>query len=503
MGIYNLFTYNSGVLWGVDSTDDRLLWLFQVDWDNDGEFDAENEAPLITSVTIDRGRDYFLNTSSNGFEPVRPGKLTVKLENKDKRFDPYNTSSPLYPNVAPGKLCQITVKKASENVRKVRFTGYIQDIRPISGSDMVQITAVDKLQKYKETNVALELQSDISYSDAIEAILEDMGDTDYSIDSVLDAIPYYWVDKKRVMTAITELTDATVGTFFVAADGTAKYYSRYRNDVATVTIDQSVMLREIEVNQPWDTIRNNIEIAINPRELKSPAPIWTLGDKPIVSAGETLVLWGQFAYNDYQVPAINTVSPQPTTDYLMNSQEDGGGSNLTTDFSVSMDAFSQAAKLTIKNNGASAAYIIHMQVRGEAIAKTDQARLSEEDSSSIAIYGDRYFELDTPWMQNTNTAQDIMADLQGLMISPRRYPIFELEDQFYYQFNIDLFDRVDVSIAELGIDDAYRIGSLREEWLSENGQVVRSTISLEPIVNIITGDLWTFTTQIGETSRFG
>lgn len=502
MGVYNLFNYNTGVLWGVDPDDDRLLWLFQVDWDGDGTLDADNESPLITNASIDRGRDYLLNAASTGFEPVRPGKMVLTLENKDNRFDPYNTASPLYPNVTPGKLCQLTVKKQSENVRKVRFTGYIEDIRPISGTDQVQITAVDKLQRYKDTNVTLELGTDILYGDAIEAILEAIGDTNYSIEATLDSIPYYWVDKKRAMTAITELTDATVGTFFVANDGTAKYYSRYRDDSATLTIDQSVMGREIEVNQPWDNIRNNIDIIVNPRALVAAAPIWTLGDTPIVDAGDAITLWAQFTYSNYSVPALNVTSPQATTDYLMNTQEDGGGTNLTTDFTVTMEAFSEAAKLTITNDSTSAGYITHLQVRGEAISKTDTLRISEQDTESEALYGAKYFELDTQWMQNTNTAQDIMQDLTALMVSPRRFPIIVLEDQFDYQFNIDLFDRVDIDIDYLGILDSYRIGSIREEWLSENGQVVQTTLTFEPIVSIITGDIWEFTTEIGVKSRF-
>ena len=308
MGVYNLFNYNTGVLWGVDSTDDRLLWLFQVDWDGDGTLDADNEAPLITNASIDRGRDYLLNAASTGFEPVRPGKMVLTLENKDNRFDPYNTSSPLYPNVTPGKLCQLTVKKQSENVRKVRFTGHIQDIRPISGTDQVQITAVDKLQKYKDSNVTLELQTDIKYSDAIEAILDELGDTGYSIDSVLDTIPYYWVDKKRAMSAITEITDATVGIFFVSNDGTAKFYSRNKTDVAALSIDQSVMLREIEVNQPWDTVRNNIEIIINPRTLVASGTIWTLGDKPSIASGVSVEIWADYTYAGNIVPAVNVIS---------------------------------------------------------------------------------------------------------------------------------------------------------------------------------------------------
>lgn len=529
MGIYGLFNYYSspfltedgdviaredgyqiivedpgtGTLWGQsDPTDTRLYWLFQVDWDGDGVLDTTNEAPLIVGCTIDRGRDYFLNTSSSGFEPVRPGKLTLKLENKDRRFDPYNTSSPLYPYITPGKMCQIATKVGIGGTKVIRFTGYIKDIRPISGSDYVQITAVDKLQKYKDRDITLTLRDDITVSDAIEAILDGISDSNYSIDSVLDTISYYWVDKKRVMTAITEIVDASLGIFFVDAEGYAKYYGRDKNDVALLTIDQSEMLREIQVNQPWDVIRNNIDVVVNSRNLLSTDDIWTLGDIPEIAPGSSITIWAEYTSANEQVPAINVISPAATTDYTMNTAADGTGTDLTASFTVTASIFSQSAKLVITNGSASTGYVTLLKIRGDAVAPANVTRLSYSDTASEVAYGSQYFTLDSPWLQNINIAQDILTNLEDFMADPRKYPIVQLQYRNDIQTEIDLFDRIDITIDSLGIEAPYRIGALREEWLSDNGQDILSTLTLEPIVNIISGDAWIFTTEIGITSRF-
>jgi hypothetical protein len=61
-----------------------------------------------------------------------------------------------------------------------------------------------------------------------------------------------------------------------------------------------------------------------------------------------------------------------------------------------------------------------------------------------------------------------------------QYPIIQIEDRAEYQYYLDLYDRVQLTAATLGIDDDFRVGHIEHEWLSENGQSVRTTFRLEP-----------------------
>src|SRR5512137_2514982 len=47
--------------------------------------------------------------SAADFEPVRVGTCSIVLDNTTRRYDPYNTASPLYPNVLPGRYVQIPI----------------------------------------------------------------------------------------------------------------------------------------------------------------------------------------------------------------------------------------------------------------------------------------------------------------------------------------------------------------------------------------------------------
>jgi hypothetical protein len=58
-----------------------------------------------------------------------------------------------------------------------------------------------------------------------------------------------------------------------------------------------------------------------------------------------------------------------------------------------------------------------------------------------------------------------------------------------------------MTIAELGVDDAFRIGSIKHESTNNTCQSVTTTIRLEPIIDVA-DFYWIFPTQIGVTSIF-
>jgi hypothetical protein len=490
--------------WGTEKWGARsnvIGWAFEVDWNGDGIFSGSNEANHMIGLTIDRGRDFYINSESDGFEPVTSGRAVITLDNSSKRYDPYNVTSDLYPNVTPGKLCRISVKPVGM-AKIIRFTGYIDDIRPISGTNNVSIVAVDKLSLFKNTTITLSMQSGKRVSELITAILVGIGETDYDIDSLLDIVPYYWANSKGVNEAITELVDASIGSFFISASGTIKYYQRIGTVSAVGTIAQDKILREIETPQPWDTIRNNIEIIVNPRELIATGTIWELGDTPAIPNGSSITIWADYSYNNTACPATNVITPVASTDYAMNTQEDGLGADLTAGFAIVFSAFGQSAKIVITNNSGSSGYVTMFKIRGDAVFALDTGRINIQDTASQALYQTRSFILNSEWIQNVNTATEIANILNSFMPLPRKFPTVQFENQFSEQFNYDLFDRVNCEIAELGINDSFRIGQIHDEWLSENGQKILTTYKLEPVIGIITSDTWIFPTSIGVTSNF-
>ena len=84
----------------------------EVAWTSDPEAASpawSDESDYLTvdaeefGLVINRGRDHPL-------EPFAPGTMVAMLRDPLRRFDPLNTSSPLYPNVLPERRCRVTVE---------------------------------------------------------------------------------------------------------------------------------------------------------------------------------------------------------------------------------------------------------------------------------------------------------------------------------------------------------------------------------------------------------
>jgi hypothetical protein len=443
-------------------------------------------------MNIARGRDFFINSDATGYEPVDVGKIYITLDNSDGRFDPYNTDSPLYPNVIPGKEIQIYVQNGSTYTNYWLFTGYIDDIQPMELEKQVTITAVDLIRQLKEQNINIAVDTSITYSNAVEAILDEAGITDYAVDTDLNSIPYWWVTDKTPFQAIQEISDATLGTFFIAADGKAKFYNRVKTVSSTISPTQSDLLRDMSIKNPWEVVKNAIEVKVNTRIAQSSGVIWTLRDVPLIAAGGSLEVWGTYSYNDIQCPAIDVLDPVSGTDFTMNTDSGGGGTNSTSDFTVTKTDFGGTVKEVITNNGATNSYVTLSQIKGKAITKPDPTTIKKTDTASITLYKEHKFTVDSDWMQTTGTGTTLAEVILDLHADGRKFPIIRMQMRPELQFAVDLFDRISLSIVGKGISDAYRVGKIEHQWLRANGQDVVTTLHLEPVINVTPTASWVF-----------
>ena len=111
-----------------------LTYGFAVDWNGDSYLDDVNESERVLKWSTSRGRERIFNPSGNGFNPYEIGRLTVTLDNHDGRYNPWNTDSPLYGNIMPGRNMQFKVALYSststfEHDSYFVFTGTVTDIQ--------------------------------------------------------------------------------------------------------------------------------------------------------------------------------------------------------------------------------------------------------------------------------------------------------------------------------------------------------------------------------------
>lgn len=487
---YGTFKYGTSHKYGASTPSTNLSWGVTVDWLENGI--PTNEALRMTNLYISRGRKRQIGAFGDGFEKIPTGQAIITLDNYDGRYDAWDTSSPLFPNVGYGKDVRIVVRYMQSSVSYPIFMGTINNIVPVGygANAKVVLYVSDNLDFLRNGVGRIAIHTNIAPEDAIGLILDNIGYPDRwgrVLDTSGDSIDYWWCSGNRqAMTELGELSNSFLGQFFCDAQGQARFIARATTYDSTLDLYQDELLKDISNPQPYEIRRNITRIKVHPRTLAATGIIWQLlGNVPSVPPGSVnrLELFANYTYNNIPVPAQNIVQPVANTDYTMNTQEDGGGTNVTADFTVTLTDFGDTAKLVITNTGAGLAYITKLQIRGDAIYDPNVADVTyPQNINGIAV--PRELVLDLPWQQDVNIAVDISNVLGPFYAALHPTPAVTLEARPDIQFIVDLFDIITVSIPAIGMTGfAFRVGGIEHRNLMDNCQSIQTKLYLEPYIS--------------------
>lgn len=501
MPVYGEFKYGEGK-YGASALD-RVRLALKVDWDGDGTYDHDNLARYLESLSITRGRPYFIRRDGTGFEKLNVGKLRGTLTNTDGRFNVENTASPYYPYIPVGKLMQVAARTAG-SFRGAIFTGTIEDIVPDSRTASKASISCEDGVRFLDQTASVSVQSAVRVDEIIPMALGAVNwpaQWGSHLDVGAEVKPYWWMDRENVLNALHDVIGSELGALWLGGDGTFKFRSRYSaapSVVASLTTEDFA-LGSIETPRPWEVVRNSLRVNVYPPILQTAIEVWRWQETPVqIAAGESRTVWANFAYNGVSVPIDNFITPAATTDYLANSNSDGSGTNLTANITVTVLAvFSGSAKLRLTNSGGSAAWITLMRTRADAITVPDDTFVEGEDAISISRYQRRTFELTSRWFQNSEAAQGLTDFMVSFLASPRLYVRGMITNNLDLQFGIDLGDAVDLYIPEKGINGTYRLAWVDHKSRDRNLRVFNTTMLFEPFFDL-SGNYWQFdSAQVG------
>ena len=501
MARYGSFQYGTAQKYGTAPTFSTLLWGIEIDWNGDGNF--TNEADRTVAFFSSRGREFYLRSSGEGFEPIGRGFAFIQFNNSDGRYDVFNTSSPLSPDVKPGKDVKISVRHKTAGAKQAVFYGIIDDIQPVGyGLDArVIIKALDGWAFLRDRKTSVIVQQDIKTGAAIDKVLDDVNwPTRWgrSVGVSADTIPFWWVDNRNAALELHELIESEFGVLTIAADGKMTFRGRWTQDASVKSLTQSDLLQDISVPQPWETVRDIIRINVFPRLQKTAVELWKLQETPapFLAKGESLTVWAQFTFEDRTVAAINVITPVSGTDFTLNAESDGSGVDLSSGGTVAITVFSESAKIVLTNDSALGAHVTLSKLRGDAIDLPNKVLVEDEISGG----GERTLTLDNKNQQKVQASAHYARYLREFLKTIQAFPVIQLEARYDDQFDVDLLDRITLSIAALSVSDDYRVGKIEHRWLNDNGQAVRTLWRTEPFVDL--ADFWFFTTNIGVSSNF-
>jgi hypothetical protein len=490
MARYNTFKYGTQK-YGA-STAANLIWGLEVDWDDDGAFSGAIEAGRVVGVSIERGRNYLISSNGDGFNPIQPGRMRVMLENHDGRYDAFNAESPLYPNVEPGRFARLHVRSGANSY--TLFNGSVLDIRPSRKTQLAALEVEDGLRWLQDESVSTQIYKNIYAGQAIGAVLDAVQWPDEiwarNIATGADLLDYWWARGRSAMEEIRAVVDSEIGHFFHAAGGTFVFRSRQTNQTATISVNQGQISTDLETPQPWDVRRNSIRVTANVITVGPSVTVWSAPKEIALDPGASLEVIADFGGG-----VINLVDPVAMTDYTAFSQSNGIGTDLTGSIRVMMTGFAESARIHVINQGSQLAYVNFLQIRGNPLrqaAMTAQANLDVRRPQTLT--------LDLEWQQDVNNPASFADQLLKYLSGVGMLPKLVIENRPEIQFAVDLFDLVNVDIAALGISGIFRVGSIRHEWMSSNGQAVRTTWKLEPYQSY---DYWRFPVTFNTTSILG
>lgn len=306
------------------------------------------------------------------------------------------------------------------------WTGKLKSAKPTPGrfaTRQVDCLAVDCINDLAETDVrAIVPQVNQTENALIAAIIAALPSaaqpTGVTYDDSLDTYPYALDNASNGAKALQLLSDVVVsmqGYAYPLGNGLLKIENRQSRPMrssAYAFVDAD--LDECDVPADTSGLYNLVRVTTHPRRVDATAAtvLFGLTTAQLVHAGETITIWGDYTdpSNTQQlIGGTAQVTPLVSgTDYAANSSASGGGSDLTANISVVVEAFAAAVKFTVTNTGATDAYLVDasghplLQIRGKGVY--DDAPVTYQ-ASSVQTYGEHLLEIDLPYQADGSIAQ--------------------------------------------------------------------------------------------------
>lgn len=409
----------------------------------------------------------------------------------------------------PGIAIQAYVKYLG--IEEPFFTGKLVDVVPMSGkyrNRTVQAVCVDWMEemataKARGIPVQLNKRSDEVFTTLINAVAKQPvakqigigGDTyPYSLDNALD-------EEVSVMSESQRLLDSEQGYGFVKRDGTLVFQGRHRR-TNLFTVSETLTdadLYNVDPSRGVDEIYNKALVQAHPRRVDAAATtvLFVLASKPRIERNVTQkfnVLYRDPLARATRAGGMEMVQPVSATDYTFNTKEDGTGTDITAQLTVSAVYGGNSGEVTVVNNGPGDGYLTKLQCRGKGIYDYETTIAVASSTGSKNKYGERTFSLDMPYQHDPLVAQDAAA----FIVAQSKYLLTQVKA---VTFIANREDRLMKAALRIDIGERVRvqetvIGTAQVQVVDEP-QPVNATEFFVNAVNLnITGDGIIFCTWI-------
>jgi len=467
-------------------------YKLQVDWNNDGDWgDTGEEIDMgrVRGITCAFGRDRASQLTGKS----KAGTLRAVLDNRSGDYNQFNSSSPIYGNILPGRPVRLLGTSATQSDQAI-WQGYLLRITPqvfLGGDATAILEATGPLGQINldqiEVAMVTSQRTDQVVDDILDAAGWGAGSSYRTLDTGKTTITRYWKSATYTVPALQEVESTEGGFIREGKNGKIIFDNRHHRLSGVGLTSQATysdasgaarVYSGLIMDDPLPHIFNIFESDVQTYTTASVAVLWTLSEtgasSPPIAPGVARTYIARYpttaSANNARGVALWTTTAA-TTDMLANSAADGSGTNVTASIGISVSKSSETMEITLTNNTSATAYITKLQARGTAITADDPASIKQEDATSQTAFGKRTWPSKTKFIPDSGEALD-WADFN---LSIYKDPTAVLQLSYWANrdtnainemLDRDISERVTVvadNTADLSINRAFFIEGVRHQ----------------------------------------
>jgi hypothetical protein len=451
------------------------------------------------------------------------GTLKFRLRNVNNIYTPNHINCLAKFAVGTAVVALVRIRPSSY----YGFKGTISQIDPIYGdgiTNYVNVTVVDYIDMLARHELQLPAFAQNKKMEEVVALiianmpvapdLTDYGAGQDTFATVFDTTR----STTRALTELAKVTQSELGMTWVETSSGERLCTRGRNGFQSIAssatfTDADIIGAEIEYGADY---YNEVVTETYPRRVDASATsvLFNL-DRPVsVGAGETVTISGSYSDPDQkavEVSGIDMVTPAATTDYLFNTAEDGTGTNITANLTVTATYGANGVNYELTNSYGSTGYVTKLQARGKGVYTFQPVTYSAEYSTGINAHGRRTLRVDMPYQDNplvgVDFAQSVLDAVKaiGLRVTSITYEANKSAALAAAFVGLNIGDRITIELSDFGLSlDAF---ITRVDVTVSEGGLVTCTYGLLDEALTLAGSYWILDSasysQLDETTKLG
>ena len=374
--------------------------------------------------------------------------------------------------------------------------------RPRQAAQYCYVRALDEMERL--TSVTLYTHATASLPQTSDEILDDI--LDYAdaassrrqLDAGTTLVPDTWspsIWNVQATDEIYRLQYEEDGFIYVDGHGYWRLENRSHRDSAPHTSSKATVKDTDDGSNSyfsdlaWDDGTDNIENIVFMRfrdgTNQGAQTVWTLNEKPQFSASETKDFLAESTTYD---TVAGQVSPVENTDYDANTQQGGGGTDISSELTVSHPNtadFNGKGTLIRVAFGATAGYLTLLKLRTlNAITYNDPVIILAEDATSKSTYGDRTKAIEARWTREVAVAEATTQSRRDRKKDPKTVLNIEVPNgskaNMMLMLHRTFSDRVTVDYSGMGISQDFFVEGRRID-VSEGWTRVTADLLLQGV----------------------